>query len=126
MGLVGAGFPAWKRLDRESRPRWSRGRPQPVPMQAGRGEIRAMTEGEFHMIFDTWPTCLYPDGGRANERDCSPSTRRRYGLARGCRMWEVARSTVYLTQARQTAPPRPAQKRGPKPRWSDEVEKTMV
>jgi putative transposase len=49
----------------------------------------------------------------------SPSTQRGYGLARVCRVWEVARSTVYLTQARQTAPPRPAQKRGPKPRWSD-------
>jgi transposase InsO family protein len=52
---------------------------------------------------------------------CSPSTQRRYGLARVCRMWEVARSTVYLTQARQTAPTTPAQKRGPKPRWSDEL-----
>lgn len=52
---------------------------------------------------------------------CSPSTQRCYGLARVCRMWEVARSTVYLTQARQTAPPTSAQKRGPKPRWSDEV-----
>ncbi len=52
---------------------------------------------------------------------CSPSTQRRYGLARVCRMWEVARSTVYLTQARQAAPMTPAQKRGPKPRWNDEV-----
>jgi putative transposase len=51
----------------------------------------------------------------------SPSTQRRYGLARVCRVWEVARSTVYLTQARQTVPPQRAQKRGPKPRWSDEV-----
>jgi len=52
---------------------------------------------------------------------CSPSTQRRYGLARVCRVWEMARSTVYLAQARQTAPAPPAQKRGPKPRWSDEV-----
>lgn len=52
---------------------------------------------------------------------CSPSTQRRYGLARVCRVWEVARSTVYLQQARRTAPPRPAAKRGPKPRWSDEA-----
>jgi putative transposase len=52
---------------------------------------------------------------------CSPSTQRRYGLARVCRVWEVARSTVYLTQARQTVPAPPAQKRGPKPRWSDAV-----
>jgi putative transposase len=52
---------------------------------------------------------------------CSPSTQQRYGLARVCRMWEVARSTVYLTQARPTTPADPPQKRGPKPRWSDEV-----
>jgi putative transposase len=31
----------------------------------------------------------------------------------------MARSTVYLPQARQAAPASPAQKRGPKPRWSD-------
>ena len=29
----------------------------------------------------------------------SPSTQRRYGLARVCRVWELARSTVYLGQA---------------------------
>jgi putative transposase len=52
---------------------------------------------------------------------CSPSTQRRYGLARVCRMWELARSTVYLTQARSTAPAEPRQKRGPKTTWSDEV-----
>jgi putative transposase len=51
---------------------------------------------------------------------CSPSTQRRYGLARVCRMWEVARSTVYLQQARPPAPMVAGQKRGPKPRWSDE------
>jgi putative transposase len=50
---------------------------------------------------------------------CSPSTQRRYGLARVCRMWEVARSTVYWQQARPTAP-NAGQKRGPKPRWSDD------
>jgi transposase InsO family protein len=50
---------------------------------------------------------------------CSPSTQRRYGLARVCRVWELPRSTVYLSQARQTAPARPAQKRGPKSRWTD-------
>ena len=49
----------------------------------------------------------------------SPSTQRRYGLARVCRLWEVARSTVYLTQARPPAPTTPAAKRGPKLRWSD-------
>ena len=50
---------------------------------------------------------------------CSPSTQRRYGLARVCRLWEVARSTVYRQQARPTTP-RAGPKRGPKPRWSDE------
>ena len=50
---------------------------------------------------------------------CSPSTQRRYGLARVCRMWEVARSTVYRQQARPLTPTA-GPKRGPKPRWSDE------
>jgi transposase InsO family protein len=50
---------------------------------------------------------------------CSPSTQRRYGLARVCRLWEVARSTVYLQQARPR-PPKARPKRGPKPQWSDE------
>src|SRR5215831_3306339 len=31
---------------------------------------------------------------------CSPSTLRRYGLARVCRVWELARSTVYLLPGR--------------------------
>ena len=35
---------------------------------------------------------------------CSPSTLRRYGLARVCRVWELARSTVYLDQARRMGP----------------------
>lgn len=50
---------------------------------------------------------------------CSPSTQRRYGLARVCRMWEVTRSTVYLRQARPTAPVEAPPKRGPKTPWSD-------
>jgi transposase InsO family protein len=50
---------------------------------------------------------------------CSPSTQRRYGLARVCRVWELARSTVYLDQARRTGPAPVPRKRGPKPRWSD-------
>ena len=52
---------------------------------------------------------------------CSPSTQRCYGLARVCRVWEIARSTVYLSQARQAARAAPPQKRGPKPRWRDEA-----
>ena len=50
---------------------------------------------------------------------CSPSTQRRYGLARVCRVWELARSTVYLDHGRRTDPGGPPQKRGPKTRWSD-------
>jgi transposase InsO family protein len=52
---------------------------------------------------------------------CSPSAQRRYGLARVCRLWELPRSTVYLSQARRTTGAGPAQKRGPKPRWVDAV-----
>jgi putative transposase len=52
---------------------------------------------------------------------CSPSTKQRYGLARVCRVWEVARSTVYLHQARATRPSPPPRKRGPKAPWSDEA-----
>jgi transposase InsO family protein len=52
---------------------------------------------------------------------CSPSTQRRYGLARVCRTWEVARSTVYLHQVRATTPAPPPRKRGPKPTWTDEA-----
>jgi putative transposase len=52
---------------------------------------------------------------------CSPSTQRRYGLARVCRMWELARSTIYLHQARATRPAPPAGRRGPKPMWTDDA-----
>ena len=34
---------------------------------------------------------------------CSPSTQRRYGLARVRRVWEVARSTLYPNQAHERA-----------------------
>jgi transposase InsO family protein len=49
----------------------------------------------------------------------SLSTQRRYGLARVCRVWEVARSTVYLHQGRGATPTLPPRKRGPKPTWAD-------
>jgi hypothetical protein len=52
---------------------------------------------------------------------CSPSTQRRYGRARVCRVWELVRSTGYLRQGRRTTPSGPAAQRGPRPRWSDEV-----
>jgi putative transposase len=51
----------------------------------------------------------------------SPSTQQVYGLARVCRVWEVARSTVYATQGRAAGADAPPQRRGPKPRWSDDA-----
>lgn len=48
----------------------------------------------------------------------SPSAGRPYGLARVCRWWEVARSTVYASRHRCRSS-QPAQKRGPKTRYSD-------
>jgi transposase InsO family protein len=51
----------------------------------------------------------------------SPSTQQVYGLARVGRAWEVARSTVYATQGRAAGAATPPQRRGPKPRWSDEA-----
>ena len=50
----------------------------------------------------------------------SPSTRRRYPLTMICQVWRVARSTVYGSSS-PSAPPGPAQKRGPKPGVGDEV-----
>lgn len=49
----------------------------------------------------------------------SVSVRRRYGLARVCRMWAWARSTVYAAQDRTVQGHPPAEKRGPKTAWSD-------
>jgi putative transposase len=51
----------------------------------------------------------------------SPSTQQVYGLARVCRVWEVARSTVYATKGRAAGPATAPGRRGPKPRWSDET-----
>jgi transposase InsO family protein len=51
-------------------------------------------------------------------RAASPSTGRRYSLARVCRVLEVPRSTVYATRARRLAPTVP-RKRGPKTAWTD-------
>jgi len=52
-------------------------------------------------------------------RTVSPSVGRRYGLALVCRVWEIARSSVYAERTRQTSPPPQPRKRGPKTRWSD-------
>ncbi len=51
----------------------------------------------------------------------SLSAQHPYGLARVCRVWEVPRSMVYPVKARQAAPGPPPQRRGPKPRWSEEA-----
>ncbi len=51
----------------------------------------------------------------------SPSTQQVYGLARVCRVWEVARSTVYATKGRAAGPATAPGRRGPKPQWSDET-----
>ena len=48
----------------------------------------------------------------------SPSTGRRYGLARVCRVLETARSTVYAARTRRLAPV-PPRKRGPKTAFTD-------
>ena len=42
----------------------------------------------------------------------SPSTARRYGTARVCRVWEVPRSTLYERRARASRTAQPAAKRG--------------
>jgi transposase InsO family protein len=51
-------------------------------------------------------------------RAASPSTGRRYGLARVCRALEVPRSTVYAARARRLTPGAP-RKRGPKTARAD-------
>ena len=50
---------------------------------------------------------------------CSPSCSRAYGLARTCRVLEIARSTVYARRARRLQP-LPLPQRGPKPTWTDD------
>ena len=55
----------------------------------------------------------------AMSRAGSPSTARRYGTARVCRVWEVPRSTLYERRARASRTAQPAAKRGPKQAWSD-------
>ena len=43
----------------------------------------------------------------------SISTRRRYGVARVCRVWRVARSSVYRLRRAATVPPAPRRRPGP-------------
>ena len=52
-------------------------------------------------------------------RASSPSSGRRYGMARVCQLWEVPRSTVYARRARASRPAQPAAKRGPKGAGTD-------
>lgn len=49
----------------------------------------------------------------------SPSAGIRYGLARVCRLWQVARSTVYLVRKNAQEPRAKPKKRGPKGPCSD-------
>jgi transposase InsO family protein len=51
----------------------------------------------------------------------SPSTGRRYGTARICRLWNIPRSTVYERKARASRPAPPPAKRGPGGAWTDEA-----
>src|SRR6476619_5983785 len=51
-------------------------------------------------------------------RAASPSTGRRYGLARVSRILEIPRSTAYAARARRLAPAMP-RKRGPRTAWTD-------
>jgi len=53
----------------------------------------------------------------------SPTSARRYGVARVCRIWDVPRSSFYADRRRAdtTTTPVPAQRRGPKPRVSDDA-----
>jgi transposase InsO family protein len=49
----------------------------------------------------------------------SATSGRTYGLERVCRVWELARSTVYARRARAATPAEPAKRRGPAPAISD-------
>jgi transposase InsO family protein len=51
----------------------------------------------------------------------SPSTGDVYGLSRVCRVWELARSTVYAQRWRGQQPPEPPRRRGPRQLLSDEM-----
>jgi hypothetical protein len=52
-------------------------------------------------------------------RTVSPSVGRRYGLALVCRVWEIARSSVYSVRTRLASPALETRKRGPKAKWTD-------
>jgi putative transposase len=69
-----------------------------------------------------WPPFCAEEAGHLS-RSASPSTGKRYGLQRVCRIFGLARSTAYYLKARQAVPPdqRPSpKKRGPVGAASDE------
>ena len=51
--------------------------------------------------------------------ETSPTTGRRYGIAEGCRIWDVPRSSFYADRRRADTTTTLAQRRGPKPVVSD-------
>lgn len=51
----------------------------------------------------------------------SPGSGKRYGLQRVCRVLEVSRSTLYARRTRAKVAPQHPQRRGPKPKVSDET-----
>lgn len=53
-------------------------------------------------------------------RTVSPSSDRRYGLARVCRVWKVSRATIYRHRGVNPSSSEPSKRRGPKTPWSDD------
>lgn len=53
-------------------------------------------------------------------RTLSPSSKKRYGVARVAAVWAIARSTFYAIKARELQPAGPPAKRGPKTQFSDQ------
>ena len=64
-----------------------------------------------------------PDEAEEVGRSASPSTGRKYGLPRVCRLWDLPRSTVYFHRHQKSLPTEQqpeAKKRGPQGPCSDE------
>src|SRR5271155_6069717 len=55
----------------------------------------------------------------AMSQAASPFAKRRYGVVRVTRAWEMARSSFYHQRAVAAQPDRVLQRRGPKTAWSD-------
>jgi putative transposase len=56
----------------------------------------------------------------------SPSTLKRYGIARVCRIWKISRSSVYASRHRGLGMASEPGKRGPKTKLPDEVMLTKI